>query len=495
MDAVAKSVEPTLGSVESQAGDLLTPLVFDLDGTLIATDLLAETLLLFLKQNPLRIFVVLGWLLKGRAHLKRRLAESVNLDVDLLPLRDEVVAYARAQAEAGRKIYIATAADGVLASRLRDRFDFVTDIIGSDGATNLKSANKAAALRARFPQGFDYAGDAHADIAVWKAARQAVFAGSSLALKRKLETICPIRFSAVTRPPSAKDWIKGLRLHQWAKNSLIFVPILLGGQIGSLPVWIACALGFAGMGVLASTTYVLNDLFDLQEDRTHWTKRNRPFASGRIPIQAGLAIVPLGLAAGLALGYAANGVPAMLMLCVYLVVTLAYSFGLKRVPILDVVLLAGLFTQRIAIGVVCAGVAWSAWLLVFSMFIFTSLSFAKRFTEISRLKARGGSKLSGRGYLAADEPLVLALGVSLSSAAVFVMVMYLIEEAFRAEFYARAEFLWTFPPVLALWLGRVWLLCGRGELDDDPVVFAVRDKASLALGGVLVLSIAAAIFI
>ncbi len=472
-----------------------TPLVFDLDGTLIATDVLAETLLLFLKVNPLRIFVALGWLLKGRAYLKRRLAEAVDLDVDLLPVREDVVAYAREQAAAGRPVYIATAADGSLAQKLALRFDFARAIIGSDGAVNLKSGNKAAALKERFPEGFAYAGDAAADLKVWAAADEAIYAGGSRGLQRRLERLkAP---STVLLAPRAglRTWVKALRLHQWAKNSLIFVPIILGGKAHDLAAWTACLLGFLGMGVLASATYVLNDLFDLQEDRQHWTKKTRAFASGKLPISAGLAVIPVGLVGGLALGFAGAGWPAVGMLALYLVVTLSYSFGLKRAPILDVVILAGLFTLRIAFGVICAGVAWSAWLLVFSMFIFSSLSFAKRLTEITRLKARGGDKLSGRGYLAADEPLVLALGTSLASAAVFVMVMYLIEEAFLAGFYRAPAFMWTFPVVLALWLGRIWLLCGRGELDDDPVVFAVRDKLSLGLGAFLALNLAAAILL
>jgi len=471
------------------------PLVLDLDGTLIATDLLAETLLLFVKQHPFRALHVLWWLVKGRAYLKRKLAQAVKVDIEVLPAREDVADYARAEAAKGRAVYIATAADGDLAQGLMSRFDFISSVIGSDGVVNLKGRNKADALRQRFPDGFAYAGDAHADLPVWAAADEAVFAGRSDGLRKRLERIQPPVVAFPQARASLRDWAKALRLHQWAKNSLIFVPIMLGGQAGNPAAWIACLLGFLGMGVLASATYVLNDLLDLNEDRRHWTKRDRAFACGKIPIVSGLAVVPVGLIGGLALGFAGAGLAGVGMLCIYLAVTLSYSFGLKRAPILDVVILASLFTLRLAIGVVCAQVAWSAWLLVFSMFIFSSLSFAKRVTEIARLKARGGDRLSGRGYLAADEPVVLALGVSLASAAVFVMVMYLIEEAFLAGFYGAPQFMWTFPVVLALWLGRIWLLCGRGALDDDPVVFAVRDKISLALGGFLGLNLMAAIFL
>ncbi len=479
-------------AADSAAGP---PLVLDLDGTLIATDLLAECLLAFLKPNPLRIFLVLSWLLGGRAHLKRRLAEAVTLEVELLPLRADVLAWAEAEAAAGREVHVATAAHQDLARRLVARFDFIDEVIGSDGAANLKGRRKAAALAERFPDGFAYAGDASADLAIWAVAQEAVYVGRSAGLRRRLERIRPPE--AVLPAPRAglRGWIKALRLHQWAKNALIFVPLALGGAVGSVSAWTQSVLGFLAMGCLASATYLLNDLLDLQEDRRHWSKRHRALASGLIPLHVGLALIPLGLVAGVGLGWQARGWGALGMLGLYLATTLSYSFQLKRVPILDVVLLAGLFTLRIAIGVVCAGVAWSAWLLVFSMFIFSSLSFAKRVTEMARLKARGGGQLAGRGYVAADEPLVMAFGVSLASAAVFVMVMYLIEEAFRADFYRTPGLLWALPVGLALWLGRIWLLCGRGQLHDDPVVFAVRDKVSLGLGALLALMIVAAVLV
>jgi 4-hydroxybenzoate polyprenyltransferase len=477
----------------SRSSSIATPLVLDLDGTLIATDILYESLLLFVRANPLNLFRALAWVFKGRAHLKHKLAQAVDLDVGRLPLREDVVSYAQAQVAGGREAYIATASDVDVAARLRGRLPFISGVIGSDGVVNLKSKAKAAALTARFPGGFTYVGDAPADLAVWAQASEAVFAGRSRALRRKLEQTKGPVLALPAKRTGLRDWAKALRLHQWAKNGLIFAPILLGGRILSAPAWIACLLGFLGMGCVASATYVLNDLIDLNDDRGHWSKRERAFASGKISIPVGLGVIPFGLIVGLGLAYAAAGTPAVLMLGAYLAATLGYSFGFKRVAILDVAVLAGLFTMRLAIGVVCAGVAWSAWLLVFSMFVFGSLSFAKRATEISRLKAKGGDRLPGRGYIAADEMVVVATGVSLASAAVFVMVMYLIQVAFHAEFYREPRLLWAFPGVLALWLGRIWLLCGRGELDDDPVVFAVRDKISLALGAVIALALAAAI--
>ncbi len=482
---------PVADSMEA-ARSAPIPLVLDLDGTLIATDLLAETLLLFLKAQPLRVFAVLVWLLRGKAHLKRRLAQAVSLDVAGLPVRETVVDLALAAAAEGRPVYLATASDEALVAPLSARLPFLSGVIGSDGAVNLKGALKAQALAERFPDGFDYVGDSTADLPVWRRARRAIYVGASAALAKALRgEKAEAEVLAVERP-TPRVWAKALRLHQWSKNALLFVPIVLGGKALDLQAWSACLLGFLAMGLLASATYVLNDLLDLAEDRAHWTKRNRAFASGKISLWTGLALVPLGLVGGAVLG-ALAGWAALGGLGAYLALTVLYSFRLKREPIVDIATLGGLFTLRLAIGVLCADVAWSAWLLVFSMFVFTSLSFAKRFTELERLAARGGERSAGRGYVARDRPMVLALGVSLSSAAVLVMVMYLIEEAFRAKYYGLPQALWVLPIVLALWLGRVWLLCGRGELNDDPVAFAVRDRVSLVLGGVIGLALLAAL--
>ncbi len=468
------------------------PLILDLDGTLIATDLLAETLLLFLKASPLRILVILVWLMRGKAHLKRRLAQAVSLDLAGLPVRENVVEMAQAAAAEGRPVYLATASDAELVGPLLQRLPFLNGVIGSDGAINLKGARKAEALAQRFTDGFDYVGDSPADLPVWRQARRAVYVGASATLAGALRREKPDAELLAVERPTPRVWAKALRLHQWSKNALLFVPLVLGGKALDLQAWGACVLGFLAMGLLASTTYVLNDLLDLAEDRAHWTKRNRALASGRISLWTGMCLVPLGLAGGAVLG-AMAGWGALGGLGSYLALTLLYSFRLKREPIVDVATLGGLFTLRLAIGVLCADVAWSSWLLVFSMFVFTSLSFAKRFTELERLAARGGDRSAGRGYVARDRPMVLALGVSLSSAAVLVMVMYLIEEAFRAKYYAMPQALWVLPMVLALWLGRVWLLCGRGELNDDPVAFAVRDRVSLALGGLMGVALLAAL--
>jgi 4-hydroxybenzoate polyprenyltransferase len=470
------------------------PLVLDLDGTLLATDLLAESLAAFVFRHPANLFRALGWLVQGRAVLKRRLAEAGALDLTSLPFRQDVLDYARAEAATGREIHVATAADQGLAEAVLQPLDFIKGVLGSDGVLNLKGRRKAEALAARFPGGFAYAGDSAADLAVWRVASDCVFVGDSGVVSRRLDRLGG---RVIRLPPQRAGLgacLKLLRLHQWAKNGLIFVPLALGGALFSSAAWLNCVLGFLALGLIASGTYVFNDLADLQSDRRHWSKKTRALACGLVSIPVGMVLAPACVIAGFCLASLTHQPMLLGLLAGYLVTTVAYSLAIKRTPILDVMTLAGLFTLRLAIGVVCAAVLWSPWLLVFSMFIFGSLSFAKRSTELGRMEAAGLDRMPGRGYVRADIPLVFGLGVSSSTAATFVLVMYLIQDAFRHEFYRWPAALWTLPVVIALWTGRIWLLCGRQELHDDPVLFAVKDKVSLLLGAVGALGLVAAVF-
>jgi 4-hydroxybenzoate polyprenyltransferase len=275
--------------------------------------------------------------------------------------------------------------------------------------------------------------------------------------------------------------VEALRLHQWAKNLLVFVPLILAGKAESIEAWTDCVFGFLALGILASSTYLLNDVLDLQSDRRHWSKRGRALARGDLPVPVAIAVGATGVLVSFAMAAAVNS-HAIFVLVIYAASTAAYSLGLKRVPVLDVFLLAFLFTLRLVYGIYLAEVTASPWLLVFSMFLFTSLSLAKRQTEIRRSAALGNERLDGRGYLAGDLAFVFGLGVAAAAGAVLVMVLYLIHEAFGAGIYKSPLLLWSMPAIMFLWLGRVWLLAGRNVLDDDPLWFAVRDNVSLALG-------------
>ncbi|WP_246479343.1 UbiA family prenyltransferase [Kaustia mangrovi] len=467
-----------------------TPLVLDLDRSLIRADMLHEMALTYIRRNPLRVLHLVGWALKGRAILKRKLAERVRIDVEGLPVNEELAAYAADEHGRGRKVVLATATDMFLAQRIAQRFAFIDEVVASDGVVNLKGRHKADRLSRLYPDGFAYAGDSRADLAVWPHSDGIILVEPSRATERAARRISEPELT-FPRTGRLKALLKAVRPHQWAKNALVFVPLVLAGRAGEPEAWVGAGLAFLALGLLASATYLLNDLWDLPEDRRHWSKRDRPLASGRMSVAEAAVLIPLGLLASFAVA-AIGGIGVVAMIALYLAVTLAYSLSLKRQPILDALTLATLFTIRLGLGIVATGVAVSPWLMVFSMFLFVSLSFAKRHTEIARMASQGKADVAGRGYRVGDGPLVLAMGVASGLGAVLIMVQYLLNDAFNAAFYGTPLWLWAFPPVLFLWVSRIWLLCHRGELNDDPVAFAVRDRVSIALGAAMVLAFLAA---
>jgi len=476
--------------MDAQRTSIAVPLVLDLDGTVVRSNLLVETALVFARRHPLRAFMLLIWLIQGRAVLKQKLAAAALLEVDTLPLNQQLLAHAQAQAALGREVFIATAADSFIAERVAERIPFAAGVIASDGRLNLKGAAKAQALTSRFPDGFEYAGDARADIAVWRVATSAIVVEASPSLAHAAASVTSVTH-VFPRPSRLKPLLKSLRPHQWAKNGLVFVPLILSARLTQFEPLIATLIAFVAMNLVASATYIVNDLFDLPDDRRHWSKSRRPLASGDLPLLTGLGVALVGLLLGFGLALIAGPAVAAGILA-YAVITLAYSFGLKRKPIIDAFTLAALFTLRIGIGIAASGAPPSPWLLVFSMFLFASLSFAKRHTEVAGVIKRGGTDIRGRGYQIVDLPLILALGVSTGMCAVFIMVMYIIDDAFRQSFYGDTLWLWGFPIILFLFISRVWLMCQREQMHDDPVAFAVRDRPSLVLGFALMVCFLAA---
>jgi 4-hydroxybenzoate polyprenyltransferase len=473
--------------------NITCPLVIDLDGTLIKTNSLDETFLDALRQHPLDIWKLPFKLLVGRAKVKAFLAGKSSLDVDTWPVRGDFLEFVREQFASGRKIVLATAADRRIAEAIAVRFPFITEVIASDGARNLKGKAKANRLRELFPEGFIYAGDSSSDLAVWRESKGSVLVDASDRVFKRVKRVNePLAvFTSKRSIPSVLR--RSMRLHQWAKNALLFVPLVLGGKALDSTAWMVAVLGFIALGFAASATYVINDLWDLPSDRRHWSKRYRPLASGELSIREGLLVAGLGLAAAFAVAFFI-GFGAIAILALYVLATLSYSLYWKRVPILDVFILASLFTLRLGFGIVLTDVKLSPWLLVFSMFVFASLSLAKRHTEVVRLAGKGLTAMPGRGYVQADAPLTLGLGLASMLGAILIMVLYLIEDAFPRSFYVNPGFLWAVPPILFLFLGRIWLLSQRGELRDDPVAFALKDKTSLLLGFMMALTFAAAMF-
>ena len=472
--------------------DLSVPLVLDLDGTLLATDTLHEALFLFIKREARNAWKLPLWLMSGRAAIKQRLGHILeDEDVERLPINHALEAFARREADLGRQVILATAADQKIADKIAKRFGFISKTIASDGVSNLKGKEKARQLIELYPNGFIYAGDSKSDIHVWDQSSGAIVVGGAPLFDRAAATT-DVHASFEARGFKFNTLRRGLRLHQWAKNALIFVPIILGGKALDVTAWTQGLMAFVALSLLASATYIFNDLLDLQEDRAHWSKKNRPIASGEFSIAFSVGLAALLGLTSITLA-AILGWNTILALSLYLVISLGYSINLKREPIIDVFLLATLFTMRIAIGNIVTGIAFSPWLMVFSMSVFLSLSLAKRYTEITRMIEHGHEKTRGRGYIAGDAAFILSMGVASMIAAILIMIIYLIEDAFPKGFYANPDALWGVVAIIFLWLARVWLLCSRGELHDDPVAFALKDRLSLcyatAMGIIFVIAL------
>jgi 4-hydroxybenzoate polyprenyltransferase/phosphoserine phosphatase len=473
----------------------LWPLVIDLDGTLLKTNSLDETLLDALRASPAALWRLPLKLIVGRAAVKAFLARHSPLDVDEWPVRQDFLDFVRKHADAGHHVVLATGAHRSIADAIKTRFPFITEVIGTEGDNNLKGATKAQKLRERFPDGFIYAGDSAADLEIWRNGADCVLVGAARSVAQRAS-----RFGAPRAIfPREDKWgftvlRRSFRLHQWVKNGLLFVPLVLGGKAADPSAWGKAWIGFLALSAAASATYIINDLWDLPHDRKHWSKRTRPLAAGNLSIRSAVALAFAALLAAFALAIGI-GTTAVGVLAGYILLTLSYSFGLKRIALLDIFALASLFTVRLGFGIALTDVRTSPWLLVFSMFAFLSLSAAKRHTEVLRLIERGLDKVPGRGYIAADAPMLLGIGMAASLGAVLIMILYLIEDAFPRQFYSNPAFLWAIPPVLFLFFGRIWLLCQRGRLHDDPVAFAMKDRASLALGAVMTAGFAAALLL
>jgi 4-hydroxybenzoate polyprenyltransferase len=452
------------------------PLCVDLDGTLIRSDLLVESALGLLRRNPLYILTFLAWLLRGKAHLKREIAQRTSIDVAALPYEPRVLDWLRAET-GGRLRVLCTASDQKFADAVAAHVGGFDEVLASDGVRNLSGRNKAAMLGERFGErGFDYAGNEARDLHVWRRARRAIVVNAPHGLAERAGRVSEVErvFERSAKP--WRVWLRALRLHQWLKNLLVFLPLLTAHLMLAPEAVLHSTLAFFAFCLCASGVYLLNDLLDLDADRQHPRKRLRPFAAGTLPLQAGLIAAPaLTLAAfALALSIAK---PFAVALAGYYVLTLAYSFALKRVVMLDTVVLAGLYTIRIIAGTLALRVDLSFWLLAFSMFLFLSLAMIKRYTELRALLHNGDARSSGRGYAVDDLPLVQSLGAASGYLAVLVLALYINSTASEA-LYRHPVVLWLLCPLLLYWISRAWLIAHRGDMHDDPVVFAVSDRTS-----------------
>ncbi|WER45175.1 UbiA family prenyltransferase [Cupriavidus sp. WKF15] len=457
------------------------PLVVDLDGTLIRTDMLHESALSLLRDSPGSVLRIPLWLSRGKAVLKERLAGLVDIDPASLPYNAELLEWLKVQKAAGRKLVLCTASDKSVALAIAEHLTIFDEVMASDGVTNLAGPNKAAVLHERYGQaGFDYVGNSSADIAVWRCARNAIVVNGSTSLAKAAGGCCEVERVFPAEGLGFTAWRRVLRVHQWLKNLLLFVPMFAGHELTSGSTWVAMLLAFFSFSICASSVYIANDLLDLESDRQHPRKRFRPFASGQVPAWKGVVLAPVLLLISVALGWFVGG-SFLPWLAVYFIVTCAYSLALKRIILVDCLVLALLYTLRIIAGAAAAMLPMTFWLLAFSIFLFMSLAFVKRYAELEVQLQNGKEKVHGRGYYTSDAQLIQSLGIGAGYASVLVLALYLNSDSVLV-LYSTPEFMWGAVPIMLFWVSWMWMKAHRGQMHDDPLIFAVKDRASQLAG-------------
>ena len=467
------------------------PLCVDLDGTLVKNDTLVDSVLLLVRKDPGAALRLPGWILGGKANVKARVTRIVQLDSLHLPYNKPLLAWLNEQHEAGRRVFLTTGADRELAQRIADHLGIFEAVLASDGVTNLTGRDKLASLEARFGSaaegGFDYIGNAKPDIVLLEHSVEAMVANPDAQLRAAIRAgRFPVARVFQDRASILRSLRKATRVHQWAKNTLIFIPLLLAHSLRLQSV-LEAVLAFFAFSFCASGTYIFNDLLDIEADRRHPRKRFRPFASADLSAKTGI-FLSLGLLLA-ALVIALMLPPRFLdYLALYLVTTVSYSFYFKRIVLVDVLLLSGLYTLRLLAGAAATDVGISPWLAGFSVFLFLSLAMVKRFSELQNIRAAGEpagkAPANGRGYLLVDTEQIRSFGTASAYASVVVFSMYISGRDVTALYHHPGR-MWLITPLMLLWLSRVWLLASRGELDEDPVIFALTDRMSLMLGVVL----------
>jgi 4-hydroxybenzoate polyprenyltransferase len=470
-------------AVDQELGaDRAIPLVVDLDQTLVLTDTLHEGFASLLFSDPLAALASLPSILHGRAAFKAMIAQKGAIDVTNLPFRISLLQLLRREKLRGRSIHLITAADQKIADQVAAHLDLFDGAIGSDGKNNLKAPRKLDYLRRQFPNGFIYAGDHTSDLPLFKVARGAILCDVNGRVAASARAAAAEILAEFTHPHGRlKVWLRAMRVHQWSKNILIFVPLIAAHAYLNPSNILAATAAFLIVCLLASATYMLNDLADLEADRLHESKRRRPFASGDLPIVFGLVVPPLLAVTALSAAYLLAPTFAA-ALALYLGLTLAYSFGLKKLALFDCVLISLLFMLRIVMGTEAIGIGYSPWLLSFSWAFFLSLALAKRHVEVARAADSELEQVAGRGYRGSDWPVTLAFGIGSGLVSIVIMLLYLTNDAMPSGFYSNTKWLYALPALVMTWLMHVWLLTDRMELDEDPVVFALKDPASLLLG-------------
>lgn len=453
-----------------------TPLVVDLDGTLTPTDTLVESLVKVVKQSPLNLLRLPLWLMRGRAGFKDSVAAHACIFAEHLPYREPLLDYLREEKAKGRKIVLATAAHYTIAEGVAKHLGLFDQVLATESGHNLKGRAKLQAIQGKVGGAFVYAGDSQADIPIWKAAQAAVLVDVADRTAATVRRDIPIEREFPQERAGLTVWLRALRVHQWLKNLLLFVPLLTAFSFMDIGKLASMGLAFLAFSFAASATYIVNDLWDLENDRAHPRKRLRPFARASLPILHGLVVAVGALAVAFIMALVVSQ-GFFLMLLLYLVLTSAYSWVLKEYVLIDVLMLSLLYTLRILAGSVAIGIATSSWLLAFSVFMFLSLALVKRCAELVSLGESDLAATRGRDYRVTDLVVLWPLGVGAALSAVVVFGLF-ISAPETQERYGTPHLLWLVAIGLIYWLARLWIKTSRGEMHDDPVVYAIRDRGS-----------------
>lgn len=454
------------------------PLCVALDSTLVKTNLLIEGFFALIKERPLDLLKMPFWLLKGKADFKSRVAERVDIEADVLPYDKPLIERLQYEKEKGRLLVLVTSAPYKFARSVQAHLSLFGEIHATDGEVNLSGRTCKDRLVRRFgEQGFDYAGNDRRDIPIWAAARESWLVDASSGVRRAVHSVGNVTAEFRKKRNYLASLAKAMRLHQWLKNILVFVPLVASHGIVRFSLVTDALVAFLAFGLCASSVYLLNDLLDLSADRHHPRKRHRAFASGAMPLQDGLFLIPALIAASVLLSVGFLPLEFLAVLGAYYLITLAYSFWAKERPVVDVLFLTVLYTMRLAAGAAAMAVELSFWLLAFSIFLFLSLALIKRYSEMLSVRESGRMQSRGRGYSVDDMPLIQSMGVSAGYMAVLVLALY-IHSADVRYLYGDPKILWSLCGVLLFWISRMWLKSSRGEMPDDPVVFAARDRFS-----------------
>ena len=458
----------------------------DLDGTLIKTDMLYESFLYCFKKNPLVVFLCAYWLLTGgKTKLKSNLAKRFVFDVLALPFNKDVIKLCTERKAKGDEVYLVSASDSTICKQIERHFSFFTPF-DKPRDVNLAGNNKAKYLVDKFGEkNFDYAGNSSADLEIWKHCKNAICVNCSKSTSSKCKivnhnTIVVSNKASLLSFKTLKAYLKMIRVHQWVKNLLVFVPLVASHTLPAYSEIYYSLCAFIAFSLLASSVYITNDLLDLESDRKHHTKKNRPLAACKISIPFAVLNVPMFVILSYIIAFMVN-TNFVIALSIYFVITILYSFVLKRLVIIDCITLAILYTGRIVAGVTAIAVPQSIWLIIFSIFFFLALAFIKRYAELHNAKVSNKAKASGRGYLVSDLEYVGNIGLASAFVSIIIFCLYLNEPIIQATFTNYYVALLSLP-ILTYWLSYLFLKCFRGEMLEDPVVFAIKDNTSLITG-------------